>query len=75
MRIVRVFAIGKLVTPNSIAAAITMIFAKVPKPGRSPSGNQINRIIAEIKKVDHPMLIPSLKESPCDSTDQGALPV
>ena len=71
----RDLATGKLVTPNSIAAAITTMFAKVPKPGRSPRGNHERRIIAEIKKVDQPIFIFNLKDRPCESTDQGAFPV
>jgi hypothetical protein len=54
---------------------MTTIFARVPNPGLSPSGHQKKRTTAEIRKVAVPIFMPSLKDNPCASTDQGAFPV
>ena len=58
-----------------MAAAMIAILARVPNPGFSFNGIHNNKTTVLIAKVDQPIVMSSLPETPCARTDHGALPI
>lgn len=67
--------VGKIETPNWIAAAMIVIFEIVPKPGFSFSGIHNSKTTELMAKVAHPIVMSNLPDIPCARTDQGAFPI
>ena len=51
------------------------ILARVPNPGISLSGIHSNKTRVLIAKVDQPIVMSNLPETPCAKTDHGAFPI
>jgi hypothetical protein len=64
---------GQVFIDKAARTAIA-ILVRVPKPGFSRNGIQINRTKHPVTNVAHPSVSPVLILSPCAKTVQGALP-
>ena len=65
---------GNIWVPTWIKVAIRMMLERVPNPGFSRSGIQINNTKELIRRVAKPILKPVLNVNPWAKTVHGAFP-